>query len=320
MRCAPSFLVLFFWLWSIGAATSQPTPPSWQAETTFYEIFVRSFKDSDGDGIGDFQGILSQLDHLNERTLPPRRTSASGYLLMPINPSPSYHGYDVTDYFGVNSDYGTLADLEALVDECHARGIRVIVDFVGNHSSSQHPHFLASASGPSDPFRDWYVWSDNNPGGDWHGTANGWYYGLFWSGMPDWNVQNPDVVQYHYDIVDHWLGLGVDGFRYDAVKHLVNEGNTYENHPETFAYLEAFRTHYQTTNPEAICVGEAWTSTDVIAQYGPPHLDSAAGRGHPECGQPRSSGPVSRGAGCRVGRAHLRGLRALSDQPRPGRR
>ena len=254
--------------------SGQPTPPSWQAETTFYEIFVRSFKDSDGDGIGDFQGILSQLDHLNDGD--PTTTTdlgIGGIWLMPINPSPSYHGYDVTDYFGVNSDYGTQADFEALVDECHARGIRVIVDFVGNHSSSQHPHFLASASGPGDPFRDWYVWSDSNPGGDWHGSANGWYYGLFWSGMPDWNVQNPDVVQYHYDIVDHWLGLGVDGFRYDAVKHLVNEGNTYENHPGTFAYLEAFRDHYQSTNPEAICVGEAWTSTNVIAQYGPPHLD-----------------------------------------------
>ena len=252
----------------------QVTPSSWQAESTFYEIFVRSFKDSDGDGIGDFQGILSQLDYLNDGdSTTTDDLGVTGIWLMPINPSPSYHGYDVTDYFAVNPEYGTLSDFQDLLDACHTRGIRVIVDFVGNHSSSQHPRFVASASSPSDPYRDWYVWSDIDPGGDWHWGGNGWYYGLFWSGMPDWNVQNAAVVDYHYDIVDHWLAMGVDGFRFDAVKHLVNEGGTYENHPGTFAYLEAFRNHYLSVNPEAICVGEAWTGSDVIAQYGPPHQD-----------------------------------------------
>lgn len=253
---------------------AQVTPPSWQAEATFYEIFVRSFKDSDGDGIGDFQGILSQLDYLNDGdSTTTDDLGITGIWLMPINPSPSYHGYDVTDYFGVNPDYGTLSDFQALLDGCHERGIRVIVDFVGNHSSSGHPDFVQSSSSPTHPKRDWFVWSDVNPGGDWHWGGNGWYYGLFWSGMPDWNVQNPAVVDVHYDVVDHWLAMGVDGFRYDAVKHLVNEGGTYENHPGTFDYLEAFRNHYQSVNPEAICVGEAWTGSDVIAQYGPPFLD-----------------------------------------------
>ena len=269
------FIAVWLALRCAGAPIqAQVTPDSWQAEATFYEIFVRSFKDSDGDGIGDFQGILSQLDYLNDGdSTTTDDLGIGGIWLMPINPSPSYHGYDVTDYFGVNPEYGTMADFQELLDACHARGIRVIMDFVGNHSSSAHPHFAASSSGASNAFRDWYVWSDVDPGGDWHDGGSGWYYGLFWSGMPDWNVQHQPVVDHHYAIVDHWLALGIDGFRYDAVKHLVNEGGVYENHPGTFAYLSAFRDHYLSVNPEAICVGEAWTGSDVIAQYGPPHQD-----------------------------------------------
>ena len=266
------------WLFVLCTLTSllsgQPSSESWTSGTTFYEIFVRSFKDSDGDGIGDLQGLLSQLDYLNDGdSTTSSDLGITGIWLMPVNPSPSYHGYDVTDYFSINPDYGTMDDFQDVLDACHARGIRVIMDFVGNHSSSDHPYFVQSASSAASPFRDWFVWSDQNLGTGWHGASSGWYYGLFWSGMPDWNVQHQPVVDHHYDIVDHWLAMGVDGFRYDAVKHLVNEGNVYEHHPGTFDYLEAFREHYQSVNPDAICVGEAWAGTDVIAQYGPPYLD-----------------------------------------------
>lgn len=253
---------------------AQPIPDTWWNNAVFYEIFVRSYNDSDGDGIGDFQGIIQKLDHLNDGD--PATTDDLGVnaiWLMPINPSPSYHGYDVTDYFGINPDYGTLTDFQQLITECDNRGIKVIMDFVGNHSSSQHPHFIDSSSGPSSTYRDYYVWSDTDPGGGWHFDNGAWYYGLFWSGMPDWNVVNQDVVDYHYSIVDFWLAQGVSGFRYDAVKHLVEENGQNENTPGTFDYLYNFYNHYKSVDPEAICVGEAWTSTPIIADYGPPFTD-----------------------------------------------
>ncbi len=118
----------------------------WWNDVVFYEIFVRSFKDSDGDGIGDFQGIIQQLDYLNDGNPETKTDLGIGALwLMPINPSPSYHGYDVTDYKAVNPDYGTLDDFKQLLEACHARGIRVIMDFVVNHTSTQHPWFKAAA-------------------------------------------------------------------------------------------------------------------------------------------------------------------------------
>lgn len=269
--------IIFLWLVTAGSALmgQGAIPDTWWNNAVFYEIFVRSFNDSDGDGIGDFQGIIQKLDYLNDGD--PNTTDdlgITGIWLMPINPTTTYHGYDVTDYFGINPEYGTAADFQQLLAACDDRGIKVIVDFVGNHASSQHPRFLSAAANISSPYRDHFLWSETNPGAGWHFNNGSWYYGLFWSEMPDWNVLNPEVVDYHYSIVDYWLEeVGVAGFRYDAVKHLVEGNGQNENLPGTFDYLEGFYNHYKAVDNEAICVGEVWSNTSTIAQYGPPHQD-----------------------------------------------
>ncbi|RYD90432.1 MAG: PKD domain-containing protein, partial [Sphingobacteriales bacterium] len=163
----------------------------WWNETVFYEAFVRSFKDSNGDGKGDIQGLISKLDYLNDGN--PNTTTdlgVTGLWLMPIQQSPSYHGYDVTDYMTVEQDYGNNADFIALIEAAHARGIKVIIDMVMNHTSNQHPWFVSSTNPNSDK-RDWYIWQDTNPGTPgpfegtaWHQSGGDYYYGAFYSGMP----------------------------------------------------------------------------------------------------------------------------------------
>lgn len=249
----------------------------WWNEVVFYEIFVRSFKDSDGDGIGDFQGIISQLDYLNDGD--PSTTDdlgIGGIWLMPIMPSPSYHGYDVTNYQAVNSDYGTLADFKQLMEECHQRGIHVVIDFVINHTSSEHPWFL-SAQDPASGFRNWYVWEDTRPGkaGPWGQTswyeANGsYYYAPFWSGMPDLNYYEPMVTKAMYNATQYWLDLGVDGFRVDAARYLFEDAISQQDTKSSIAWFQDWREFYTTINPTAYTVGEVWTDTQVIAKYNEP--------------------------------------------------
>jgi glycosidase len=177
----------------------------WADGAVFYEVFVRSFADSDGDGIGDLRGLIERLDYLNDGDpTTDDDLGVSGLWLMPIFPSPSYHGYDVTDYESIDSDYGTLADFADLMRETERRGIRVVLDLVLNHSSSQHPWFVDSATGSGSPYRDWYVWNATNPGWTqpwggsfptWHlnGIDGTYYYGVFWGGMPDLNFMTPAV-------------------------------------------------------------------------------------------------------------------------------
>lgn len=249
----------------------------WWNEVVFYEIFVRSFKDSDGDGIGDFQGIISQLDYLNDGD--PSSTDdlgIGGIWLMPIMPSPSYHGYDVTNYQQVNPDYGTLADFEQLLEECHQRGIHVVIDFVINHTSSEHPWFL-SAQDPASGFRNWYVWEDTRPGksGPWGQTswyeANGsYYYAPFWSGMPDLNYYEQMVTKAMYNATQYWLDLGVDGFRVDAARYLFEDAISQQDTKSSIAWFQDWREFYTTINPTAYTVGEVWTDTQVIAKYNEP--------------------------------------------------
>ena len=218
--------------------SSISTDPWWD-DAVFYEIFVRSFYDSDGDGIGDLRGIIEKLDYLNDGN--PNTTNdlgVTGLWLMPIFPSPSYHGYDVTDYRDINPDYGTMADFRALVEAAHARGIKVIIDFVGNHTSDQHPWFQSSAANTAK--RDWYLWNTfkpdyRGPWGQevWHERNNNYYYGIFWGGMPDLNYNTPAVTNEIKDIVRYWYNdIGVDGFRIDAVKHWI-EGKPARNTPAT---------------------------------------------------------------------------------------
>jgi len=246
----------------------------WWNETVFYEAFVRSFKDSNGDGKGDIQGLISKLDYLNDGN--PNTTtdlSITGLWLMPVMQSPSYHGYDVTNYMAIEQDYGTNADFQQLITECHNRGIKVIIDLVMNHTSNQHPWFVASTNPASDK-RDWYIWEDTNPGtpgpfGDaWHQNNGSYYYGAFYSGMPDLNFNNPEVHQAFEDVSEFWLtDMNVDGFRLDAVKYLYESNGQNENTPQTIAYWQEFRQFYKSVKPEAFAVGEAWDVTSVAAQY-----------------------------------------------------
>jgi len=250
----------------------------WWNEVVFYEIFVRSFYDSDGDGIGDIQGIIEKLDYLNDGD--PSTDSdlgISGIWLMPINESPSYHGYDVTDYRSINEDYGSIDDFLELMSLCNARGIKVIVDYVMNHSSSDNPWFLASASGDPD-YEDWYLWRSNDPGytQPWGGTGHVWhphsngnyYYGVFWSGMPDLNYTNAEVKNEMFDIAGFWLeDMQVDGFRCDAVKYIIEDDSNLDNTSGTYSFWEEFNTFYKGIKPDAMTVGEAWDATDIVLNY-----------------------------------------------------
>lgn len=248
----------------------------WWNDAVFYEIFVRSFYDSNGDGIGDIKGIIEKLDYLNDGN--PATTTdlgVKGIWLMPISPSPSYHGYDVTDYKGVHPHYGTLDDFKVLMEEAHKRGIRVIIDFVMNHSSSQHPWFVSSAASTTSTYRNWFRWSPTilqnaGPWGQtvWHDSNSQYYYGVFSRNMPDLNYDTPAVKDAMFDAATFWLQeMNVDGFRLDAIKYIYEDGNTLEDLQKTFDFFHDFRMHYKSINPNAMSVGEAWTSTNKVVKY-----------------------------------------------------
>ena len=252
---------------------------AWAHGAVFYEVFVRSFQDSDGDGKGDINGLISRLDFLNDGK--PETTTDLGVdalWLMPVFESPSYHGYDTTDYGRINPDYGTNADFLRLLDEAHRRGIRVIVDFVVNHSGSGHPWFVSAASSPESPTRDFYVWSPTDPGwkqpwggntGTWHRSGDAYYYGVFWGGMPDLNWRSPALREEVKKLASLWLERGVDGFRLDATRYLVETGGGpgQADTPETHAALKELSAHVRRVKPGALLVGENWADTKVIASY-----------------------------------------------------
>jgi glycosidase len=266
-----------------GAESTPEDVSGWWNDVVFYEIFVRSFKDSDGDGIGDFQGIIEQLDYLNDGDPETHTDLGIGALwLMPINPSPSYHGYDVTDYKAVNPDYGTLDDFKQLLEACHARGIRVIMDFVVNHTSTQHPWFKAAVAGDA-KYKDYYVWSDTDPGSlgpwgqkPWYRASNGkFYYAIFWDQMPDLNYHNPAVTDEIQTASAFWLDLGVDGFRVDAARYLFEEGVALQDTKGTIQWFQDWRAFYKPLNSQAFTVGEVWTDLQITAKYSQPKgLDS----------------------------------------------
>ena len=257
----------------VGAITGLPQGTDnypWWNDTVFYEIFVRSFYDSDGNGIGDFNGITAKLDYLNDGD-PNTATDLgiTGLWLMPVNPSPSYHGYDVTDYYDVNPDYGTMDDFKHLLNEAHKRGIRVILDMVLNHTSSLHPWFK-QAQDPASPYRQWYVWSATPPTGQYwnYGSGKEYYYARFGVSLPDLNYDNPEVVKEMKNVTRFWLhDVGTDGFRLDAAKHIFENGSVTENVPETHTFFKDFHKFYINVNPRAIMVGEVASSSDVVSQY-----------------------------------------------------
>ncbi len=213
-------------------------PAEWQ-RGTFMQIFVRSYADSDGDGIGDLRGLTGKLDYLKD-------LGVTGLWLMPITRSQDRdHGYAVSDYRNIEAQYGSLADLDELLNQAHARGIGVIMDYVINHSAFQNPLFANSRAGDSNPYRSWYLWRNPRPTGwniygnnPWYGNAAGYYFAAFWDQMPDWNLQNAAVLAYHRDNLRWWLNRGLDGFRFDAVGHLVENGPTqWNNQPQNYPIM-----------------------------------------------------------------------------------
>jgi maltose alpha-D-glucosyltransferase/alpha-amylase len=223
----------------------------WYKDAIFYELHVRAFMDSNGDGIGDFPGLTERLDYV-------RDLGVSCIWLLPMYPSPLRDdGYDIADYRGIHPDYGTLDDFQRFLDAAHARGLRVIADLVMNHTSDQHPWFQEARRSPQSPYRDYYVWSDTDQryrqarvifvdsevsNWTWDPVARQYYWHRFYHHQPDLNFDNPAVRAAMLEVMRYWLDRGLDGFRIDAVPYLFErEGTTCENLPETHAYLKELR-------------------------------------------------------------------------------
>ncbi|WP_082652052.1 alpha-amylase family glycosyl hydrolase [Gorillibacterium timonense] len=251
-----------------AAATHQ------QPSTPYYQIFVRSFYDSNGDGIGDLNGVTEKLDYLKDLGI-------GGIWLMPIMKSPSYHGYDTSDYYAVNPDYGTIDDLKRLTEEAHKRGIKVIMDFIANHTSIESPWFVDAAKGKTSNYRNWYHWAEDegvqpagtssaSSGNPWFEINGSHYLGIFWEGMPDLNLDNPEVRTELIKAGQFWLKQGVDGFRLDAAKHIYEDFTSQKGKAEIFAknaeWWQVFRKGIDEVNPDAYLVGEVW---DSAAASGP---------------------------------------------------
>jgi alpha-amylase len=229
-------------------------PEGWQ-HGAFMEIFVRAYQDGDGDGIGDLRGLTSRLDYLKDLGI-------KGLWLMPIQRNADGdHGYATSEFRSVAPEYGTLADFDELIKQAHARGIGVVMDYVINHSAAQHPLFVEALKGKDNPYRDWFVWSDDAPQGwdiwgktPWYHAASqpwlfkghpkdlpkppsdakGFYFGTFGPHMPDFNLRNPKVLAYHLDSLRFWLNRGLDGYRLDAVPHMIeNDAVHWNDQPES---------------------------------------------------------------------------------------
>lgn len=237
------------------------------AEGVWYEIFVRSFQDSDGDGVGDLAGVTMRLPYLDD-------LGVDGLWLTPIHPASSYHGYDVTDYTAVAAEYGDLDDLDTLVAEAHARGIRVMLDLVPNHTSRDHPWFQAALAGDEEA-RERYVWRDDDPGWTglggpaWHPAGHQLYLGLFGSGMPDLNHEDPWVRDEIRRIMRFWLERGVDGFRIDAIQHIVeSDDGIVAGTPATMRWIREMQGWLRHVAPHAFWLGETYAlSAPTVAGY-----------------------------------------------------
>ena len=255
------------------------TDATWYKDAVFYELYVRAFYDGNGNGHGDFKGLIQKLDYLHE-------LGVDCIWLLPIYPSPLRDdGYDVADFYGIHPDYGTLDDFKALLDEAHKRGLRVITDLILNHTSDQHPWFKEARASVDSPRRGYYVWSDtdqkyrdariifvDSQTSNWEfdPQTGQYYWHRFFPHQPDLNYDNPKVQQAMLDVIRFWLDLGVDGFRADAVPYLFErEGTSCENLPESHAYLRRLRAFMDANYPGRILLSEAnqWPE-DTRAYFG----------------------------------------------------
>jgi maltose alpha-D-glucosyltransferase/alpha-amylase len=251
--------------------------PLWYKNAVFYEVNVRAFHDSDGDGHGDLRGLTQKLDYLQD-------LGVDCLWLMPIYPSPLQDdGYDIADFYGILNTYGTVDDFKELLVAAHARGMRVIADLVLNHTSDQHAWFRSARSSRDNPYRDYYVWSDSDQkykdariifvdtqksNWTWEPATQQYYWHRFYDSQPDLNFDNPAVQQEMLNVVKFWLELGVDGFRADAVPYLIErDGTNCENLPETHVYLKRLRQFMDENYPGKILLCEANQWPEDVRPY-----------------------------------------------------
>jgi maltose alpha-D-glucosyltransferase/alpha-amylase len=249
----------------------------WYKQAVVYCLDVETFQDSDGDGVGDFAGLTSRLDYL-------ARLGVTCVWLNPIHPSPNRDdGYDVTDFYGVDPRLGSLGDFAELVHQAANRGLRVIIDLVVNHTSDRHPWFQAARSDPASRYRDWYVWSKEEPSdrrqgmvfpGDqsetwtWDDVAGAWYYHRFYDFQPDLNMSNPDVRAEVRKIMAFWLQLGVSGFRMDAAPFVIEQTQPNDPAPrKEYDYLREFRELLSWRQGDAVILAEANAERDELVEY-----------------------------------------------------
>jgi maltose alpha-D-glucosyltransferase / alpha-amylase len=253
--------------------------PLWFKTAVFYEVYVRGFFDGNGDGMGDFRGLIEKLDYL-------QWLGVDCVWLLPMYPSPLKDGgYDISAFDGIHPDYGNLSELERFIGEAHQRGIRVIADLVMNHTSSDHDWFQEARSDPDSPKRDWYVWTQDPKTYDdvrvifvdteksnwtWDDQAKAFYWHRFFDHQPDLNYDNPEVQDEMLKVLRFWLDRGLDGFRLDAVPYLYErEGTNCENLPETHTYLKRVREEIDANYPDRVLLAEAnqWPA-DVVDYFG----------------------------------------------------
>jgi maltose alpha-D-glucosyltransferase / alpha-amylase len=251
----------------------------WYQHAVFYEVLLRGFYDANNDGIGDIRGLHEKLDYL-------QWLGVDAVWLLPFYPSPMRDGgYDISDFFNVAPDYGTLADLTYLLDDAHSRGIRFVADLVMNHTSDTHPWFVESRSGPDNPKSDWYVWNDDDQrwpearivftdversNWTWDDSRQQYYWHRFYSHQPDLNYENPEVVEAMIEVVKFWLEIGFDGFRLDAAPYLFQRDGTAGEHlPETHEFIKRLRKEVDGSYPGRVLLAEAngWPA-DVADYFG----------------------------------------------------
>ena len=252
---------------------------NWYQEAVFYELYIRAFQDSNGDGHGDFGGAISKLDHIQS-------LGVNCIWILPHYPSPlKDDGYDVADYTGVHPDYGTVEDFQAFVDAVHKRGMKLVTDIVMNHTSDQHPWFQAARQDRNSPYRNYYVWS--NTGTEYPDTriifldvepsnwsydevAGQYFWHRFYSSQPDLNYDNPQVHEEMFNAVRFWMDMGLDGFRADAIPYLYErEGTNCENLPETHQFLKKLRQMLDDEYPGRVMIAESnmWPE-DLLPYFG----------------------------------------------------